>query len=89
MNPWIAAARPKTLAAAVVPVMIGAALAPRPLHWALLFFTLAGAVLIQIGTNFVNDALDFRRGADGGERLGPLRVVAAGLLGADAVLRGA
>ncbi|MBV9495266.1 MAG: 1,4-dihydroxy-2-naphthoate polyprenyltransferase [Acidobacteria bacterium] len=89
MSPWIAAARPKTLAAAVVPVMIGAALAPRPLHWGLLFFTLAGAVLIQIGTNFVNDALDFKKGADTGERLGPLRVTAAGLLSAEAVMRGA
>ncbi|HEV7923105.1 MAG TPA: 1,4-dihydroxy-2-naphthoate polyprenyltransferase [Thermoanaerobaculia bacterium] len=89
MTPWIAAARPKTLAAAVVPVMIGAALAPRPLQWWLLFFTLAGAVLIQIGTNFVNDALDFEKGADTGERLGPLRVTSAGLLSAEAVMRGA
>jgi 1,4-dihydroxy-2-naphthoate octaprenyltransferase len=89
VSPWIAAARPKTLAAAVVPVMIGAALAPRPLRWGLLFFTLAGAVLIQIGTNLVNDALDFKKGADSGERLGPLRVTSAGLLSPEAVLRGA
>jgi 1,4-dihydroxy-2-naphthoate octaprenyltransferase len=89
VTPWIAAARPKTLAAAVVPVLIGAALAPRPLHGWLLFFTLAGAVLIQIGTNFVNDALDFKKGADTGERLGPLRVTSAGLLSAEAVMRGA
>lgn len=92
MKPWILAARPKTLAAAVVPVLIGTALAakgPLPLDWRLFACTLLGAVFIQIGTNFVNDALDFKKGADTAERLGPLRVTQAGLLSADAVLRGA
>jgi 1,4-dihydroxy-2-naphthoate octaprenyltransferase len=91
-NAWLLAARPKTLAAAVVPVLIGTALAakgPRPLDWPLFPCTLLGAVFIQIGTNFVNDALDFKKGADTHERLGPLRVTQAGLLSADAVLRGA
>jgi 1,4-dihydroxy-2-naphthoate octaprenyltransferase len=91
-NAWLLAARPKTLAAAVVPVLIGTALAakgPLPLDWRLFAFTLLGAVFIQIGTNFVNDALDFKKGADTHERLGPLRVTQAGLLSADAVLRGA
>lgn len=91
-NAWLLAARPKTLAAAVVPVLIGTALAangPRPLDWPLFTCTLLGAVFIQIGTNFVNDALDFKKGADTHERLGPLRVTQAGLLSADAVLRGA
>jgi len=89
MNPWIAAARPKTLAAGVVPVLLGTALVPRPIHLGIFAATLAGSVLIQIGTNLVNDALDFRKGADTAERLGPLRVTQAGLLSADAVLRGA
>jgi 1,4-dihydroxy-2-naphthoate octaprenyltransferase len=52
-------------------------------------FALLGAVFIQIGTNYVNDALDFKKGADTHARLGPLRVTQAGLLDADAVLRGA
>jgi 1,4-dihydroxy-2-naphthoate octaprenyltransferase len=88
MNPWVVAARPKTLAAAVVPVLVGFALA-RFAHWPSFVFALGGALLIQIGTNFVNDALDFRKGADTHERLGPLRVTQAGLLSDDAVLRGA
>jgi 1,4-dihydroxy-2-naphthoate octaprenyltransferase len=89
VNAWILAARPKTLSAAVVPVMAGASLVRGPLDWPLLACTLAGAVLIQIATNYINDALDFKKGADTSERLGPMRVTAAGLLSADAVLRGA
>jgi len=88
MNVWVLAARPKTLAAAVVPVLVGTSLAGF-LHWPSFWFALLGAVFIQIGTNFVNDALDFRKGADTHERLGPLRVTQAGLLTADAVMRGA
>lgn len=88
MKPWLLAARPKTLAAAVVPVLVGFSLA-RFAHWPSFWFALGGAVFIQIGTNYVNDALDYRRGADTHERLGPLRVTQAGLLSADAVLRGA
>lgn len=88
MNPWVVAARPKTLAAAVVPVVVAFALA-RFAHWPSFVFALLGALFIQIGTNFVNDALDFKKGVDTHERLGPLRVTQAGLLSADAVLRGA
>lgn len=89
LQPWVLAARPKTLSAAVVPVLIGTALAPRPVDWRIFAFTLLGALLIQIGTNYVNDAIDFRKGADSGERLGPVRVTQAGLLSAEAMLRGA
>jgi 1,4-dihydroxy-2-naphthoate octaprenyltransferase len=89
VNAWIVAARPKTLSAAVVPVMAGASLVRGPLNWPLLACTLVGAVLIQIATNYINDALDFRKGADTSERLGPLRVTSAGLLSSDAVMRGA
>jgi len=89
VNAWILAARPKTLSAAVVPVMVGAALVRGPLHWPSLACTLAGAVLIQIATNLINDALDFKKGADTSERLGPMRVTSAGLLSANAVMRGA
>jgi 1,4-dihydroxy-2-naphthoate octaprenyltransferase len=91
-NPWILAARPKTLAAAVTPVLVGTALAravAASTHWPSFLFALMGAVFIQIGTNYVNDALDFKKGADTHTRLGPLRVSQAGLLDADRVLRGA
>jgi 1,4-dihydroxy-2-naphthoate octaprenyltransferase len=87
---WLLASRPKTLSAAVVPVLIGTAMVvPREIHWFLFACTLLGSVFIQIGTNFVNDALDFKKGADTGERLGPLRVTQAGLISAEAVLRSA
>ena len=88
MKSWILAARPKTLSAAVVPVLVGTALA-RFINWPAFACALLGAILIQIGTNLVNDALDFKRGADTAERLGPLRVTQAGLLSAKAVMTGA
>ncbi|TAM55784.1 MAG: 1,4-dihydroxy-2-naphthoate polyprenyltransferase [Acidobacteria bacterium] len=88
---WVLASRPKTLPAAAAPVIVGtatayAAHALRP--WPALA-ALAGALLIQIGTNFANDVFDFRRGADTGERLGPVRVTQAGLLAPGEVLAGA
>jgi len=92
VNPWLLAARPKTLAAAVTPVLVGTSLAfvdLSAIHWPSFVFALLGATFIQIGTNYVNDALDFKKGADTHARLGPLRVTQAGLLDADAVLRGA
>jgi 1,4-dihydroxy-2-naphthoate octaprenyltransferase len=92
MNAWLIAARPKTLAASVTPVLVGTALAfqsMRTMHWPPFVFALFSAVFIQVGTNYVNDALDFKKGADTHTRLGPLRVTQAGLLSAEAVLRGA
>lgn len=92
LRPWLLASRPKTLSAAAAPVLAATALALRdsrevPLRFAV--YALVGAILIQIATNFINDALDFKRGADTAERLGPLRVTQAGLLTADAVMRAA
>src|SRR5260370_30096825 len=78
MKPWLLAARPKTLSASVVPVLVATALAPRPIPWLIFSCALGSAVFIQIGTNLVNDALDFRKGADTSARLGPLRVTQAG-----------
>lgn len=89
---WVLAARPKTLSAAAVPVMIGSALAasePEGVSWWMFTCALLGAILIQIATNFINDALDFRKGTDTAERLGPIRVTQAGLLSAESVMRGA
>jgi 1,4-dihydroxy-2-naphthoate octaprenyltransferase len=79
---WLLAARPRTLAAAVVPVAVGTAVAARGGHaqpWVALT-ALAAALLLQIGTNLINDWGDFRRGADGPDRLGPTRVTQSGLL---------
>ena len=91
MNPWILAARPRTLGAALIPVVAGCALAISisafdPLVSALV---LASAVLIQIATNFFNDAIDHVKGADTAGRLGPTRVTSAGLLPARRVMTGA
>ena len=88
---WVLAARPKTLSAAVAPVLVGTGLALRAQHgvpWLYVACALFGALFIQIATNLINDALDFKKGADTAERLGPLRVTQAGLLSAQAVLRG-
>lgn len=79
---WLMAARPRTLPAAVAPVLVGTALAGfahvfHPLRFAA---ALVGAMLIQVGTNLSNDYSDARRGADAEDRLGPVRVTAGGLV---------
>ena len=88
---WIAGARLRTLPAAAGPVLAGGGLAWKEGGFAAEPFlaALAGALLIQIGTNFSNDYSDFVRGADTADRLGPARVTQAGLLDARAVRRGA
>ena len=90
MNPWILAARPRTLGAAVVPVLAGCALAFAAGSFDLLASALAliCAILIQIATNYFNDAIDHAKGADTAERLGPVRATSAGLLSARAVMTG-
>lgn len=84
---WLLAIRPKTLSAAFAPVAVGTALAHREGGARLLpaLAALMGALLIQIGTNFLNDYYDFKNGADTAERLGPTRVTQAGLLAPQAV----
>jgi 1,4-dihydroxy-2-naphthoate polyprenyltransferase len=78
------AARPRTLPAAIAPVLVGTAAAvqwagemPR---WGAFFAALVGSVFIQIGTNLANDYSDAKRGADTADRLGPVRVTASGLV---------
>ena len=89
MTVWIAAARPRTLPAAVVPVAVGTACAAAvgAVAWGPALAALAGAVAIQIGTNFANDVFDAERGADGPDRIGPVRAVAAGLIAPAAMKR--
>jgi len=80
MNAWVYAARPKTLPAAVVPVLLGSALAAGDgIFGAFAALVCLGfALLIQIGTNLANDYYDFLKGADTHERVGPRRAVASG-----------
>ncbi len=91
VRPWILASRPKTLSAAAAPVVVGTGLARAVGSFALLpaVAALAGALLLQIGTNLANDYYDFVRGGDTGARMGPLRVTQAGLIAPASVRRGA
>lgn len=89
---WWLAIRPKTLSISVAPVLAGSALAlgeAGQYFPALFAAALAGALLIQIGTNLHNDVGDFERGADSGDRLGPPRATACGWLAARDVRRAA
>ena len=91
LRAWLLAARPKTLTAAVVPVVVGTGLALGQGVAALwpALAALAGAVLIQIGTNLTNDYYDFHKGADTAERVGPVRVTQSGLIAPGTVLAAA
>lgn len=90
IRPWLIAARPKTLTAALIPFTAGAALSYRTegaLQISILLLCITCALLIQIATNLINDALDCKRGGDTDRRLGPTRVCHAGLLSVHEVLR--
>jgi 1,4-dihydroxy-2-naphthoate octaprenyltransferase len=84
MRIWLMAARPRTLPAAIAPVLVGTAAAvqwagelPR---WGAFLAALIGSIFIQIGTNLANDYSDAKRGADTADRLGPVRVTASGMV---------
>lgn len=79
---WLFAARPKTLWAGIIPVIVGTVMAFEAGKFHLISFlaTLACAVLLQVGTNFANDLFDFQKGADNAARKGPMRVTQAGLV---------
>ncbi len=91
LRAWVSALRPATLWAGVVPVLVGTSVAysaglfrPLPALAALL-----GSLLLQVGSNLVNDAADFLKGADGPDRLGPPRATQQGWLSLRAVVAGA
>ncbi|TVP42545.1 MAG: 1,4-dihydroxy-2-naphthoate polyprenyltransferase [Gemmatimonadales bacterium] len=86
---WLQAIRPRTLPAAIAPVVVGAAMAGR---WEVFSLgpaaaALVCALLIQVATNLANDYFDFLKGGDTEHRVGPTRVVQAGLLSPTAVWR--
>ena len=89
MKAWILASRPKTLPAAAIPVGVGSALAYAEdlFSWVPALICLGFALLVQIGTNFVNDYLDFQKGSDREDRIGPARAVASGWVSAIAMKR--
>lgn len=82
LSVWLLAARPKTLAAGISPVLMGAVLAwaDGVFHAPAALAALFGSLCIQIGTNFANDYFDFVKGTDTAERIGPTRATQAGLV---------
>jgi 1,4-dihydroxy-2-naphthoate polyprenyltransferase len=87
---WVQGARPRTLGAAVSPVLVGTAVASRygPVVWWRALVALVVALALQVGVNYANDYSDGVRGVDL-ERKGPLRLTASGLVPAASVKRAA
>lgn len=83
---WVEAARPKTLPAAVAPVLVGTAVATHVIAWRAVA-ALVVALALQVAVNFANDYFDGVAGVDTEERTGPRRVVAAGLVAPRAMVR--
>jgi 1,4-dihydroxy-2-naphthoate polyprenyltransferase len=85
----VRAARPQTLPAGLVPVLVGTAVAHTidRANLVVAAVSVASSLFIQIGTNYANDVFDAEKGADGPDRVGPLRAVAAGLVSAAAMRR--
>jgi 1,4-dihydroxy-2-naphthoate octaprenyltransferase len=96
VNIWVAGARPRTLPAAVVPVLVGTATAAQGelgpgrgiVAWRFVA-AMVVAVAIQVGTNYANDYADGVRGTDSSDRVGPVRLVGSGLAAPAAVKRAA
>jgi 1,4-dihydroxy-2-naphthoate polyprenyltransferase len=82
-HPWLLAIRPKTLSASLAPTLVGSALAFKSDHlfslWLFVFILLA-ILFLQIATNLINDLIDFEKGTDTAERIGPTRVTQSGLI---------
>jgi 1,4-dihydroxy-2-naphthoate polyprenyltransferase len=81
---WWLAARPRTLTASLVPIVVGLAITPPRLlsDFGIALATILSALFIQVGVNFANDCFDAEAGIDTAERLGPVRAVQAGLVSA-------
>jgi 1,4-dihydroxy-2-naphthoate octaprenyltransferase len=85
VNAWVSGARPRTLGAGIVPVLVGTAAADRFIAWRF-GAALLVAIGLQVGVNYVNDFFDGIRGVDTPERVGPARLVATGVASPLAVL---
>ena len=90
MGAWLLAARPKTLPAAIAPVLVGTAMAiaDKQFAWLPAAAALTVALLLQIGVNLANDYFDYVKGIDTQDRLGPPRVTQSGLIPAKQVKAG-
>ena len=89
---WWTACRPNTLIISISPVLLGLSLSIHNNNFSSILvalLTLIAAVLIQIGTNFINDLYDFISGADTENRLGPIRATQSGLLSKKEIKAGA
>ena len=84
MNKWILGARPRTLPAAIAPVLVAIALVGSDFNWLRAVLALKVAVWLQIGVNFANDYSDGVKGTDA-DRVGPTRLVASGIATANSV----
>ena len=84
MNKWVLGARPRTLPAAIAPVVVASALAGPDFNWFRAALALKVGVWLQIGVNYANDYSDGVKGTDE-NRIGPIRLVASGLASAKAV----
>ncbi len=80
LKAWVLASRPKTLTAALIPVITGGAIGMRVegWHWQAWVVCILFASLMQIASNLINDFFDYKKGADGSDRLGPERATASG-----------
>ena len=85
---WIAGARPKTLAAAISPVLVGTAFAGYNANALNFFLALIVGVGLQVGVNYANDYSDGIKGTDK-DRIGPMRLVGSGAATPEAVKRAA
>jgi 1,4-dihydroxy-2-naphthoate polyprenyltransferase len=85
VSAWVAGARPRTLGAGIVPVLVGTAAADRFIAWRF-GAALLVAIGLQVGVNYLNDYFDGIRGVDTPERVGPTRLVASGVASPVAVL---
>lgn len=84
MNKWILGSRPRTLPAAIAPVVVATALVGADFNWFRAALALKVAVWLQIGVNFANDYSDGVKGTDA-DRVGPIRLVASGMATAQSV----
>ena len=92
LRAWLLASRPKTLSGALVPVILSGALLWRnpdvPFSFALLLLCLAFAALMQIAANLINDLVDYLKGSDREDRLGPERACQMGWISPSAMKKG-